>query len=341
MGPLIVVTHWVHPQVVALLSQHGRTVANNTRDSWSRAELLAHAASADALIAFMPDRIDDGLLAACPRLRIVAAALKGYDNIDLDACTRRGVWLTIAPDLLTEPTAELAIGLMIGLARNIRAGDRWVRSGDFTGWRPMLYGKSISNATVGILGMGAVGQAIARRLTGFGARLLYHDQGRLPLEREAALGLRLVPLEALLPACDFVVVALPLADATRHLINPATLALMKPEALLVNVGRGSVVDEDAVAAYLSNGLLGGYAADVFAMEDHSLPNRPAMVPRQLRDRPATLFTAHMGSAVDSIRLQIELAAAHSVIQVLDGETPDGAVNKVSRVVPPKLTRVRA
>jgi phosphonate dehydrogenase len=328
--PRIVVTHWVHPEIVALLAARGKVIANPTRDSWPRAELLEHAAQADALIAFMPDWVDEAFLAACPRLRIVACALKGYDNFDVAACTRRGVWLTVVPDLLTEPTAELAIGLMIGLARNFRAGDRWVRSGDFSGWRPMLYGATLSGATVGIVGMGAVGQAIARRLAGFGARLVYHDPVRLPPEREAALGLRRAGFETLLIAADVVVLAAPLTPATRHLIDAETLALMRPGALLVNVGRGSVVDEDAVAASLAASHLGGYAADVFAFEDWTLPGRPRGVPRALRDRPRTLFTGHMGSAVDSVRRDIARAAARAVIQALDGEIPDGAVNRVAQ-----------
>ena len=194
----VVITHWVHDEVIQLLRQTCTVIPNETRATLSRAETLRRCRDADAVMVFMPDSIDEAFLAACPRLAIIAAALKGYDNFDVDACTRHGVQFIIVPALLTEPTAELAVGLLLGISRNIPAGDRMVRRGQFTGWRPILYGTGLAGATVGIVGMGAIGQAVARRLKAFGSRLIYADPQALEPSREAAIGLARHPLEVLL-----------------------------------------------------------------------------------------------------------------------------------------------
>jgi phosphonate dehydrogenase len=278
---------------------------------------------------FMPDSLDEAFLERCPQMKVVAAALKGYDNFDVAACTRRGVWFTIVPDLLTIPTAELVIGLLLGLTRKIANGDRYVRSGAFRGWRPHLYGAGLSGHTLGIVGMGAVGQALARRLRGFDLKLLYHDTRPLPLVIERGCGLDHVSLDELLAASDFLVPLLPLTARTIHLINRETLARMKPGAFLINACRGSVVDEQAVAEALAGGCLAGYAADVFEMEDWAREDRArAIPPALLAATDRTLFTPHLGSAVDEVRLEVERQAAHSILQALNGEEPAGAVNRI-------------
>jgi phosphonate dehydrogenase len=323
--PRVVVTGWVHSEVVEFLAAGFAVDANPERTPWPRAELLARARDADALLAFMTDHVDADFLARCPRLRIVAGALKGYDNFDAAACTARGVWLTVVPDLLTEPTAELTVGLMIALARNLVAGDRLVRGGGFAGWRPILYGTGLKGAVVGIVGMGAVGCAVAERLRGFGPHLVYSDPR--DVTAAAALGAERVPLATLLAAGDFVVLALPLAADTAQLIDRAALQRMKPGALLINPARGSLVDEAAVAQALAAGRLAGYAADVFAMEDWARPDRPAEVLPALRESPRTVLTPHLGSAVDAVRREIALEAARSIIDCFAGRTPRGAVNR--------------
>lgn len=328
MEPKIVLTHRVHPEVVALLAQHGEVVPNLAAETLASDEILRRARDATALMAFMPDRVDEAFVRACPRLRVIACALKGYDNFDVEACTRRGVWITIVRDLLTVPTAELAIGLLIGISRNLPEGDRFVRSGRFTGWRPLLYGTGLAGATLGIIGMGAVGQAVAGRMGGFGMRLLYADPAALPAEKERRCSLVRVNLAELLAASDFVMPLVPYGQTTLHLIDAAALARMKQGAFLINVCRGSVVDEAAVAAALASGRLAGYAADVFEMEEWARPDRPpAIPPALLEDGRRTLFTPHIGSAVAAVRLQIELEAARSILQALRGETPQGAVNR--------------
>ena len=327
MPPKVVVTNWVHPEVLEVLAPHCRVEANAGREPWPEAELLARCADASAMMAFMPDRVDEAFLAACPNLGLIACALKGFDNFDVAACTRRGIWVTVVPDLLTEPTAELAVGHLIGLGRHMPAGDRSVRGG-FAGWRPLLYGAGLQGSVVGILGAGRVGCAIAARLGGFDcAALLYTDVEALDPVRESALGMRRVDFEELLGASDFLVVAAPLTSDTRHLVDADALGRIKPGSRLVNISRGSVVDERAVAAALESGVLAGYAADVFELEDWALDDRPAEIPAGLLEaRDRTFFTPHLGSAVERVRVEIGLRAANAIVQHLRGERPDGAVN---------------
>lgn len=333
----VVVTNWVHPEITDYLSKHFEVNVNPSREPWSNDGLLARAADAHALLAFMTDRVDDAFLARCPQLRIVACALKGADNFDVEACTRRGVRVTIVPDLLTVPTAELAVGLMITLGRNVLAGDALIRRGAFRGWRPTLYGRGLDGGTVGILGMGAVGRALAHRLRGFGCALAYHDERPLDPDDEDALGLAYLSFDALLERADFLVLAAPLTPRTQHLIDARALSRLKRGALLVNPARGSIVDEEAVADALEAGHLGGYAADVFEMEDWARPDRPFDVPPRLRAHPATVLTPHLGSAVDAVRREIAMSAARDIVACLSGLRPPGAVN--DPVAPPAAAAV--
>lgn len=324
----VVITHRVHPDVLDLLSQSCEVIANQTPNSLTRAELLDRCRDADALLVFMPDHIDEDLLRHSPRLRIVAGALKGYDNIDVAACTARGIWVSYVGDLLTAATADLAVGLLIALDRHLLAGDSHVRSGRHRGWRPELYGGGLSGRQVGIIGMGAVGRAVAHRLCAFETQLVYTDPRSLPAADERELGARSAPLETLLACSSAVVVTAPLTAQTRHLLGPRALRQLPDGALLVNVGRGSVVDEDAVADSLAAGHLGGYAADVFAFEDWSDAGRPRTIPPGLLAHDRTLFTPHLGSAVHDVRREIELAAARSILDVCTGKPPAVAANRV-------------
>ena len=337
--PKIVIGHRVFDETVAALAPHAEVVAPGADDGDALApERLANAlADADAWMAFMPDRADEATLALCPRLKLIAGALKGWDNFDLAACTRRGVWLSVVPDLLTTPTAELAIGLMIGLGRHVRAGDRRVRSGDFQGWTPHLYGRGLAGARVGHVGMGAIGQAIARRLAPFDAVQRYVDPSALSPGAEAALGLtREAQIDALLGWSDYLVLGAPLTPDTLHLIDDAALSKVRPGCLLINPARGSLVDEAAVLAALETGRLGGYAADVFEMEDWALPDRPRTIDPKLLSHPATLFTPHLGSAVVQVRRAIESRAADNILDALGGRIPRDALNPSAS--PPWLPR---
>lgn len=329
MKPKVVITNWIHQEVIDFLRKTCDVIANTTHVPLSREEIIMRAQDAQAIMVFMPDTIDDEFLDQCPDLKVIGAALKGYDNFDVDACTRHAIWFSIVPDLLTVPTAELVIGLLIGITRNILPGDYSIRSGNFTGWRPVFYGSGLSGSTLGIIGMGSVGQAVARRLSNFDLKIIYNDLSRLPEEIEKSLNLQYITFEKLLEESDYVVPMVSLNSATKHLINSGAIASMKPGSYVINACRGSVVDEIAVAAALDSGQLAGYAADVFMMEDWALPERPLNIPRILLDNiDRTLFTPHLGSAVDSVRLEIAMEAALNIIEALKGQHPKGAVNNL-------------
>jgi len=277
--------------------------------------IAGEAADAFALCFFVPDHIDARLLSRLPQLRILAGFGKGYDNVDVAAATARGVWVTNVPDALTAGTADLAWALLLGLARGVRSGDALVRSGRFAGWSAGApLGTSVSGKTLGIVGYGAIGRAIARRASGFDMRVLHCD---------LTSG---TPLDELLRSSDFIVLALPLTDASRHLIDARHLERIRPSAYLVNVARGSVVDEAAVAAALERGALAGYASDVFEVEDRQYDDRPRQIDPRLLAAEHTLFTPHAGTATREDRGRLALVQAQSVLDALAGRRPATAVN---------------
>ncbi len=323
MSPRILVTQPVHADVAERLAGLGVLDMHAGPEPLSPEELAQRLIGATAVIGFMTDRIDAAALREAHALRLVACALKGFDNYDVDACTRAGVWVSIVPDLLTEPTAELAVGLAIGLGRHLRLGDAIVREGRFRGWRPVLYGQGLAGSTVAVIGMGCVGRAIAERLRGFGCRLMGVD--RLV---DMPAGVESATLDGALDQADLLMLALPLTGSTRHLIGEREIARARPGALWVNVGRGSVVDEAAMARQLATGQAGGYAADVFECEDWGLPGRPPEVSTALRSQPHTLFTPHLGSAVTEVRRAIEHRAVDNVEAVLKGLAPGDAINRI-------------
>jgi phosphonate dehydrogenase len=319
--PKILVTQRLHEEVRQRLSAHGDLDMNEGPDPWPQSEVIRRAAQATAIMGFMTDQIDGELLRAAPLLKIVACALKGYDNFNVPACTQAGVWVSIVPDLLTEPTAELALGLAITLGRQVRQGDAYVRSGQFEGWRTHFYGTGLHGSVAAVLGLGQVGSAIVQRLSGFGcSRILGVDPHAQPS------GVELVDLETAVGLADFLFVAAPLTPATHHLIGQKQLAQAKAGQLIINVGRGSVVDEVAVTLALQKMHIGGYAADVFECEDWQLADRPRCISPELLVQENTVFSPHIGSAVRSVRLAIEQSAADNIIAVLQGRAPPDAIN---------------
>ena len=313
----VVVTARAFPETTDLLASAGlNVVSNRSIKPWSREELISHAQDARAILAFMTDSVDEGLLDACPHLELVACALKGYDNFSTDLCAERGVAVTAVPDLLTQPTAELALLLALGLGRRIREADHAVRSGEFRGWRPSLYGTGLTGATVGIYGAGAVGRAVAKMLRGFEPkRILYRDPApAIPIDELSQIVEPVESLEELMCRCDFVFVCTPLNKSTYHAIDANVLAQAKPGMFLVNISRGSCVDEHAVVEALHSDRLGGYAADVFEFEDWILEDRPDAIEPRLLLHPRTLFSPHLGSAVVQTRRDIEVAAAEEIIR---------------------------
>lgn len=283
-----------------------------------RADLLAAVEGVDALISLMSDRVDEELLdAAGAGLRVVANYAVGYDNIDVTACGRRGVVVTNTPDVLTDATADHAFALLLGVARRLLEGDDLVRSGGWTGWEPgQLLGRHVTGATFGIVGMGRIGAAVARRAAAFGMSVVYHNRRRSP-EVEALTGARLVSLDELLRASDFVTLHCPLTEATHHLIDAEALRSMKRTAVLVNTARGPVVDEEALAEALEAGELWGAGLDVF--------EREPLVTERLVRLPNVLLAPHTGSATVVARDGMARLCAQAVVTVLAGGIPPNVV----------------
>ncbi|MBO6519236.1 MAG: NAD(P)-binding domain-containing protein [Rhodospirillales bacterium] len=326
--PKVVVTNPIFPQTRDILEGHCDLVVHDDPANAMPLERLIEASSdADAIMAFMTDCIDAGFLDACPHLRIVACALKGYDNFDVDACSARGVYVSIVSDLLTVPTAELAIGLLISASRHILTADRSIRAEGFEGWRARFYGSGLAGSRVGIIGFGAVGQAIAARLRGFDADVLVTDASDIDAARAAGVAASPALFDEIVETSDFIILATPLSDGTYHLIDAAAIRRMKPGCYLINPARGSIVDEAAVARALRDNHLSGYAADVFEMEDWALTARPAGIHPDILAQPdKTVLTPHIGSAVTEVRIEIERAAALSILDCLEGKTPRGTIN---------------
>lgn len=324
--PKIIITNRVHDEVINLLRTRCDLVPNRDLEPWSCDQLLGQAKEATGIMAFMSDCVDRAFLRRCPNLKIIASVLKGFDNFDVDACTEHGVWLTVVPDRLTVATAELTIGLMLGISRHISLGDSYVRR-DYLGWRPIFYGRGIEHSTVGILGMGAIGKALATRLKPFGCTMLYFDERPIAAQQAADLNVRFAPFNEILGSSDFLIIALPLTDHTQHLINSDSIRDMKIGCYLINTARGSIVDEQAIVEALKRGHLGGYAADVYEMEDLARRDRPNCIsPEILANRRQTLLTPHIGSAEHRARLSAEIEMAQSILDYLTGRTPRGAIN---------------
>jgi glyoxylate reductase len=289
----------------------GRSFDLDLHDSdWppARDELLQRAAGCDGLMLMLTDRVDDELLdAAGPQLRVVANYAVGFDNIDLDACRRRGVLVANTPDVLTETTAELTIALMLALLRRVAEGDRRIRRGEHWIWAPnLLLGRGLRGLTLGLIGHGRIGQAVGRLALGHGMDVVYSSRSR---------GLS---LDELLSGSDVVSLHLPLTDETRHLIDAAALARMKPSAVLVNTSRGPIVDEEALVAALAGRRLAGAALDVF---EHEPEVHPGLVGLE-----NVVLVPHLGSATEETREAMGMLCVGALRAVLlEDRTPENVV----------------
>jgi glyoxylate reductase len=284
----------------------------------TREELLAHAVGADAVLSMLTDRIDGELLDAAPQVRVVANLAVGFDNMDVAAATARGVVLTNTPGVLTDATADLAFTLLLAAARRVGEGERLVRGGGWTVWGPtQLLGRAVAGATLGIVGMGAIGSAVAERARGFDMSIVYFNRRRDP-EAERRTGARYVPLDELLSTADFVTVHAPLNDESRHLIDAAALGQMKPTAVLVNTSRGALVDEPALVEALRAGTIAAAGLDVYEDEPRLAPG--------LAELDNVVLLPHIGSATTATRAaMVELACAN-ITAVLRGDPPPTPLN---------------
>ncbi|WP_326406544.1 D-glycerate dehydrogenase [Methylibium sp.] len=322
----LLVARAIFPDIVEALrlSAGVAEVADNPTDEvWSRDALLGRLDGCDGLFCTGSERIDAALLDACPALKAVSTMSVGTNHIDVDACSARGVLVANTPDVLTDTTADLAFALLLACARRVGEGERYLREGRWTKWHyDQLMGADVHGATLGILGMGRIGQAVARRgALGFGMRVIYHNRSRLPAEQEAPLGARWVEKAALLAEADHLVLVLPYSAATHHAIGAAELAQMKPGATLVNIARGGIVDDAALARSLAEGRIGAAGIDVFEGEPHVTP--------ALLAAPNAVLTPHIGSASMKTRRAMAQLAADNLLAALglgDGRHLPAIVN---------------
>ena len=317
--PKILVARRVFPEIVARLQQHFE-VDHNEGDAVLGAGLAQRLKGCAGVFITTSERIDAALLDACTDLKAVCAMTVGYNNIDVAACTARGVRVSNAPDVLTETTADFGFALMMATARRIPESEHFLRRGEWTQWAiDMFAGSDVHGATLGILGMGRIGQAIARRgHLGFGMKIIYHNRSRLAPDVEASLGARWVSKEALLHEADHLVLVLPYVPENHHIIGAAELALMKPTATLTNIARGGIVDDAALAAALSNRTIAAAGLDVYEGE-------PKLHPALLTVSNIVL-TPHIASASIPTRHAMANLAVDNLIAVFGGGVPPTALN---------------
>ena len=308
--PRILISRAIFPQVVDRLASHFDVESNQADELWSPQDIARRLQGKQGALTTGSERVDAALLAQCPGLKICANMAVGYNNFDLPAMTAAGVLATNAPGVLTETTADMGFALMMATARRITEGEHYLRAGQWDRWAyDMLIGQDVHGATLGIIGMGRIGQAIARRgALGFGMKVLYHNRSRLPEADEAAVGAQYVSKQELLQRADHVVLVVPYSAESHHTIGAAELALMKPSATLTNIARGGIVDDHALAHALQTGQIAAAGLDVFEGE-------PKVIPELLACTNVVL-TPHIASATVPTRLAMANLAADNLIDFL-------------------------
>jgi glyoxylate/hydroxypyruvate/2-ketogluconate reductase len=319
MKPKIAVTREVFQETLDRLSQHF-DVSDNQADNVLTPTDLAHLLSdkAGALTA-LTDPIDESLLLQCPHLKAVCNIAVGYNNIDVPACTKRGVMVTNTPGVLDATTADFAFALLLATARRVTEAEASLRRGEWERWKlKQFLGADVHGATLGIIGMGRIGQVVAHRSRGFDMRVIYHNRNRLDPATESAFNASYTDMETLLEKADFVLLMAPYSLATHHLIGAQQLALMKRSAILINMARGGIVDDAALIAALKNCAIAGAGLDVYE-------NEPQLNPEFLTLKNVVL-TPHIGSSSEATRRRMAMTAAENLIAALTGGTPANLVN---------------
>ena len=321
--PRVLVTREVFDETLGFLREQCEVDANQDDIALTPEALAARAADKDAIVCSLTDRIDAALLAAAPRLKVVANIAVGYNNIDVPACTARGILATNTPGVLDDSTADLAWTLMLGAARRVTEVERYIRQGEWKGWRLKQWlGTDVHHSTLGIVGMGRIGQAIARRAAGFDMQVLYHNRTRVSDAIERDLRASRVSFDELLRRSDFVVLQVPYSAETHHLIGAAELAKMKSTAVLINSTRGGVVDDVALIDALKNGTIRAAGLDVFE-------NEPSLNPGFL-ELDNVVLTPHIGSSTEATRRAMAMTAAKNAVAALTGRVPPNLVNPEAR-----------
>ncbi|MBN6111163.1 2-hydroxyacid dehydrogenase [Xanthomonas bonasiae] len=321
--PRVWVSQPLFDDVVARLGEHCALTTTADVTKYSQQDLAAALAPLDGALVTLNERIGAAEIAAAPRLRAIANVGVGYNNLDLDALSAAGIVASNTPDVLTETTADLGFALLMVAARRITESERWLREGQWQQWSfQTMLGADVHGSTLGILGMGRIGQAIARRAAGFSMRVLYHNRSRLPAEVERAHAAEYVGFDALLARADHLLLVLPYSPQSHHILDAAALARMKPGATLVNIARGGLVDELALADALAHGRLAAAGLDVYEGE-------PAVRPELLALRNVVL-TPHIGSASAATRRAMVALAVDNLLAALgfgaDAGRPPNALN---------------
>lgn len=318
MKPKILVSRAIFPEVIERLGTDYDVDYHDRDSALPPDQLAARLADKDGAITLLSDRIDAAALAGAKRLKAVCNVAVGYNNFDLAAITQAGVMATNTPGVLNDTTADTAWALLLASARRIVGADKWVRAGQWTGWKfhDDWFGSDVHHATLGILGMGRIGQAVARRASGFDMRVIYHNRNRLGPDQEA--GARWVGMAELLSQSDFLVLMLPYSPAVHHIIGAAEIAQMKPTAHLINIARGGIVDDGALIEALRQRRIAGAGMDVFE-------NEPALDPRFF-GLDNVVLTPHIGSSTRATRLAMASLAADNLVAALTGRRPPNLLN---------------
>lgn len=321
MKPRILVTQLVPQPALDLLASVGEVEVDPNPDRiLTRSELIQAVKRADYLYCLLTNTVDAEVLDANPNLKIVANMAVGYNNVDVVAATARRIPVTNTPGVLTETSADLSWALLMAVARRIVEADNYTRAGKFTAWGPLIMtGADVHGKTLGIVGMGRIGEAVARRARGFDMRILYHNRRPIDPAREAALGAAYVDLGTLLREADFVSIHTPYSSETHHLIGAGQLAQMKATAFLINTSRGAVVDEKALVGALREKRIAGAGLDVYE-------NEPAIEPELLSMTSNTVLLPHIASASLETRTLMAVTAAENVVAVIRGERPPNVIN---------------
>jgi glyoxylate reductase len=319
MKPLVLVTKRIYPEAIEFLKQHAAVDYAESDDGLTAEELMERIRGKQGVVSQLTDKFSAPVIEQLDGIRIIANVAVGFDNIDVPAATRRKILVTNTPDVLTDTTADFAFALLMATARRVVEGHKFVHSGQWTKWRiDLLVGQDVHHRTLGIFGMGRIGQALARRARGFDMRILYYDAVGAPEAVERELGVEFASAERVLRESDFVSLHVPLAAHTRHMIGAAQLSMMKPTAILVNTSRGPVVDESALAKALEKGVIAGAGLDVFE-------NEPQVHPGLLKLENVVL-APHIASASVDTRRKMCMMAAENAVAALEGRRPANLLN---------------
>ncbi|MEO1524691.1 MAG: D-glycerate dehydrogenase [Planctomycetota bacterium] len=318
--PKVFLTRGLPAPTMRRLESETELIFQDIDRALSRDELLAGVRDADGMICLLSDQIDAELLDAASRLKVVSNYAVGFNNIDVDAATARGIAVTNTPGVLADSTADMAWALLMAAARRVVEGDELVRSGEWEGWEPMqLLGTEVTGATLGIVGLGQIGQAIARRARGFDMNVLYWSRTRRSKNLEQQLQVQYCELDELLGSSDYLSINVALCEDTRHLLSKAEFEQMKPSSIVINTSRGAVIDEQALVEALRQGAIAGAALDVFEHEPQVTPD--------LRKMPNVVLAPHLGSATDRTRCQMGELAVSNCLAACAGQVPPHLVNK--------------